>query len=297
MPPKGKKQEPGTSGGGSGSSQMKKPNSKVDINEDSNQLEEDISFEFNDNERKKSMNSVAMAIKNGKDIDIQQGFKAIIMTLFNYNLAALNSKVSTLEEKVETIEENVEDFICDIESLQNQAKSLEVEAYQCKYVLKNVPMIVDNDETKDVKDAKETPESTMEVMTDILKLAGLKRNAIDETFRLYPKKNAKNAMKSNQEDNEDSPPTLFVKFTTKGCANLFYQKLSDVRKSPGYENLQVDRMIPPCLMADYKKAQDLAYNLRKKENKNTRVELVKNDIVLKVKNKSETKYVPMPFKK
>ena len=136
MPPKVKKQEPGTSGGGYGQSQVKKTNSKVDINED--QLEEDISFEFNDDERKKSMIAVAMAIKNGKDINIQEGFKALIMTLFNYNLAALNSKVSTLEEKVETIEENVEDFTCDINSLQNQAKSLEVEAYQCKYVLRNM---------------------------------------------------------------------------------------------------------------------------------------------------------------
>ena len=31
-------------------------------------------------------------------------------------------------------------------------------------------------------------------------------------------------------------------------------------------------------MADFKKAQDFAYKLRKNENKNTKVELVKNDI-------------------
>ena len=160
-------------------------------------------------------------------------------------------------------------------------------------------MIIDTDDTKVSKNgnAKETPEASMEVMADILKLAGLKRNAIDETFRLYPKKNASNAKQLNQEENEDRPPTLFVKFTTKGCANLFLQKLGEVRKSPDYENLQVDRMIPPCLMADFKKAQDFAYKLRKNENKNTKVELVKNDIVLKVKDKSETKYAPMPYKR
>ena len=98
--------------------------------------EEETLLEFDKGERKKSLNAVVSSIKNGTEINIQEGFRAIILTLVGLNTTDLTKKVNELEEKTDVIEdkvENIEDSVNqisqEVKSLQKSLKSLEIEAY------------------------------------------------------------------------------------------------------------------------------------------------------------------------
>ena len=255
--------------------------------------EEESHLEFDEGERKKSLNAVVSSIKNGTEIDIQEGFRAIILTLVGLNTADLTKKVNVLEEKTDFIEdkvENIEDSVTqisqEVKSLQKSLKLLEIEAFQCKYIIRNLPLNLKDKETK------ESSDSTLEVVKNLLNVVGLKLNCIDEAFRFYPKDFKPTANTKGKQN----APTLFVKFCNRTSVNIFKRKLPILRETPGYETLQVDRVIPPCLLDDYNIGKDVAYAYRRNEQHKTRFDIKKDELVLLTKAKDEKDFTPKPYK-
>ena len=79
---------------------------------------------------------------------------------------------------------------------------------------------------------------------------------------------------------------------------MFKRKLPELRKSKEFANIQMDPMIPPCLMDDFNLAKDVGYHCRKNNNLSARVDIVKNEIVLLTKKKDDpkAKYTKTPYK-
>ena len=102
--------------------------------------------------------------------------------------------------------------------------------------------------------------------------------------------------KNDGKSQENSPPTLFVKFTCRKDAYEFLRKIKTVRSNKDYENFQVDKMIPPSLKDDYEIASEKAFQLRKKDQMITRVDIEKMEIVLKAKTKNESKFSYLKYK-
>ena len=56
------------------------------------EFEVETPLEFDEGKRKKSLNAVVSSIKNGTEINIQEGFRAIILTLVGLNTTDLTKK-------------------------------------------------------------------------------------------------------------------------------------------------------------------------------------------------------------
>ena len=257
------------------------------------EFEVETPLEFDEGKRKKSLNAVVSSIKDGTEINIQEGFRAIILTLIGLNTTELTKKVTALEEKTDVIEdkvENIEDSVNqiseEVKSLQRSLKSLEIEAFQCKYIIRNLPLNLKDKETKESND------STLEVVKNLLNVVGLKLNCIDEAFRFYPKDFKPTANTKGKQN----APTLFVKFCNRTSVNIFKRKLPILRETPRYETIQVDRVIPPCLLDDYNIGKDVAYAYRKKEQHKTRFDIQKGELVLLTKANGEKDFTSKPYK-
>ena len=174
-----------------------------------------------------------------------------------------------------------------LELLNDKIKALEIELFEGKYVFKNLPLNTNDD--------RESEKDTFEIITDLLGIAGLPENSVEEAFRLLPKiKDEKRGSKKLTKSQDMKPPSVFVKFSSKKAANHFLKRMKDIRENKDYANFQVDKMIPKSLMPQYEIASANAYKMRKTDNMITRVEIEKLKIVLKAKKKepnSEFTYI------
>ena len=228
-------------------------NSKKDQNDqndqndqDENNVEEPMATDESIPDPKENIRELLEIIKDGGEIDMKATLKTLfLMQLQNdqeKRVAQLESRMSDLEKQLEEKNEIIEDF-------ESRLLIQEVESNSTKIVIRNLAM------HKNTKDVRETPVKTRQIANEILKFSGITENVVKDTFRIYYKaeKNKKAKM-----------PAMVIEFFSKANLAEFMSKISDIKKVPNLEKIQVDRFIPYSLMEEYEKASKEAFSLRKK---------------------------------
>ena len=196
------------------------------------------------------------AIKNGEDFDIKSALKTLfLMQLQNdqeKRVAKLENKMSELEKKLDEKSEIIDD-------LESRLLMQEVESHSTKIVIRNLAM------HKGAKEGRETAAQTRQISNEILQCSGISENIVKDTFRIYYKAEKNKTAKC---------PAMVVEFFSKSNLAEFMSKISDIKKVPNLEEIQVDRYIPNSVMPEFEKASKEAYSLRKKSYK-TKVILTK----------------------
>ena len=121
----------------------------------------------------------------------------------------MKEEIVVLEEKVDKIErvlEKTDDVLGRHEDdyffLSKKCLSLECEQYSTKYIFKQVPVSLTGNETK------ESFAKTEEIVNEILTIAGLNGDYVDNCFRMY-KKGRTNQRNANT-DPQNNFPHIFV---------------------------------------------------------------------------------------
>lgn len=219
-------------------------------------------------------------VMHGEPIDDEDFKLVIFLALFGpnskQNVLGLVKKVSDLQDQmVETNEkivettEKVTELDENFKEMDKKMISFEVESYSNKFLLKNVPLSQAQTEKEKFSDTQKTVEN-------ILHHADLDVTSLDEFFRFYlpEKRNDRNEMK---------PPNIFLKFSNKKNLYQFIGKLGDIKKIPEFKDIQLEKMIPSCLIESWNKANKTAYTLRKDRKMKTKTEIRNDEVILYAK--------------
>ena len=95
---------------------------------------------------------------------------------------------------------------------------------------------------------RETNEQTEQVVNEILDLAGLREEHIDNTFRMY-KKDEKTRRKVNTNP-KMNVPHIFVQFSSKKVVSRFLARLRDIKSVEKFSQCQFEILcLPPIKRA------------------------------------------------
>ena len=231
-------------GAGAGRNTRNSKNDQTD--QDEKKIEEPMAIDESFPDPKESIRELLEIIKDGGELDMNATLKTLfLMQLQNdqeKRVAQLESRMSELEKQLEEKNEIIEDF-------ESRLLVQEVESNSTKIVIRNLAM------HKGTKDGKETPAQTRQISNEILQCSGITESIVKDTFRIYYK---------DEKNKKAKLPAMVIEFFSKSNLAEFMSKISDIKKVPNLEEIQVDRFIPNSLMGKYEKASKEAFSLRKK---------------------------------
>ena len=217
-------------------------------------------------------------------------FKTVVyLSLFGQgsirNIDDLIERVNVVETKVDSLEDRAQFNHDCVAEVNEKCIALEIENYENKFLLKNVPM-------KAKAGTRETHQQTEETVNEILSIAEMDLNDTDSTFRLYPKGGKRAARKDDQKlDN----PSIFIKFNGKRQVNKFFSKITEIRKVEAFKNVQFERVCPPSLLADWKSANAEGFKQRKEKNMQTRTEIRNGQVALLIRKTRDERFIQIEY--
>ena len=230
------------------------------------------------------MSTIEKAIIENKPIDEADFRKVVYLALFGpgskRNVQELYEKVSSVEAQIEKTDQKIAEHD---KNLYKKVASLEIESYSNKFLLKNVPL-------RATQGGKEKILDTQNNLEEILHCADLDLTVVDEFFRLYPSKE-----KALRQKNEGKVPNIFVKFSSKRHIFQFIERLGEIKKKQDFNDIQLEKMVPPCLIDKWNSANKQAYKLRKEKKLKTKTDIRNDEVVLLVKNKGDPNFTQVQF--
>lgn len=236
-------------------------------------------------------------LEAGKKIPTDKYMEASFLALFapeskrninkmRHDIQVLDDKVIVNEEKIENLEAIADDHDEEIAALTKKVIELEVEQYSTKYIVKNLPIVTENGR-------KERNSATEETMNEMLALAGLNENHVDNVFRMYPRLNGK----TRQQPKENAIPNVFVQFANKKSVTQFLSGLRDIKSSDKFKDIQCYLFCPPSLRKDWDQANLVGFNLRKSKKMLTRPTIQNCQVVLLGKMNPQDEFAKIDWKK
>ncbi len=229
------------------------------------------------------MSTIEKAIIENKPIDEADFRKVMYLALFGpgskRNVQELYQKVSSIEAQIEETDQKIEEHEKSFDKIDKKVASLEIESYSNKFLLKNVPL-------RATQGGKEKILETQKNLEEILHCADLDLTVVDEFFRLYPSKE-----KALRQKNEGKVQNIFVKFSSK----RHIERLGEIKKKQDFNDIQLEKMVPPCLIDKWNSANKQAYKLRKEKKLKTKTDIRNDEVVLLVKNKGDPNFTQVQF--
>ena len=233
------------------------------------------------------MSTIEKAIIENKPIDEADFRKVVYLALFGpgskRNVQELYQKVSSIEAQIDETDQKIAENEKSLDKIDKKVASLEIESYSNKFLLKNVPL-------RAAQGGKEKILETQKSLEEILNCADLNLTVVDEFFRLYPSKE-----KALRQKNEGKVPNIFVKFSSKRNVFQFIERLGEVKKKQDFKDIQLEKMVPPCLIEKWNSANKQAYKLRKEKKLKTKTDIRNDEVVLLVKNKGDPNFTQVQF--
>ena len=246
-----------------------------------------ISSEAIEKMLEKGMSTIETAIIENKPIDDAEFRKVVYLALFGpgskRNVQELYQKVSSVEAQIEETDQKIAEHDKSLDKIDKKVASLEIESYSNKFLLKNVPL-------RATQGGKEKILDTQKNSEEILHCADLDLTVVDEFFRLYPSKE-----KALRQKNEGKVPNIFVKFSSKRHTFQFIERLGEIKKKQDFNDIQLEKMVPPCLIDKWNSANKQAYKLRKEKKLKTKTDIRNDEVVLLVKNKGDPNFTQVQF--
>ena len=249
-----------------------------------------------ENLSKQQFEGIQKQMSEGKAVDIQSFIQASCFVLFDpcsrRNITKMRQDIDDLEDRTGLIEESV-GYIQQVQENTNGAMQemfsklteLEAEAYSLKYLFKFVPLNTTENERR------ETNEQTEQVVNEILDLAGLREEHIDNTFRMY-KKDEKTRRKVNTNP-KMNVPHIFVQFSSKKVVSRFLARLRDIKSVEKFSQCQFEILCPPLLKEPWDKASKASFNLRTKKHMIVKTFIRSGEVILIAKYKNDQHFVQL----
>ena len=249
-----------------------------------------------ENLSKQQFEGIQKQMNEGKAVDIQSFIQASCFVLFDpcsrRNITKMRQDIDDLEDRTGLIEESV-GYIQQVQENTNGAMhemftkltELESEAYSLKYLFKFVPL--NTVET----DKRETVEQTEQVVNEIIAIAGLREEHIDNTFRMY-KKDEKTRRKVNPNPKKNVPH-IFVQFSSKKIVSRFLERLRDIKSVEKFSQCQFEILCPPLLKEPWEKANKASFNLRTKKHMIVKTFIRSGEVILIAKYKNDQHFVQL----
>ena len=209
---------------------------------------------------------------------IQSMWLAFFSASSSLNIREMKKNLDTLDETV-TKQGNY------IAELEDKIIRLEVEQYENKITLKNIP-------TTNASD-KETFTETKAIVEDMLTLTEQSLNSIADFARIYPRK--PRSLREPKTDNKAKHPKIFIKFMSQIELKKFILKLSVLKMDPRFKNLIMERSCPPSLYSNWNAANKEAYRLRKDKKFGTKTLITKNGVILMCRNQKDGPFAQVSF--
>lgn len=210
------------------------------------------------------------------------------------NVLEIANKVDDIEDQLADIESDLTTHDqalravdTSLSRIDEKLISLEVQAYEMKYILKNIPM------RGALLGGRESYESTLNSVSQILETAGLRVEDTQDIFRLYPKKNPGKSLRSSSQAWDKKVPNIFIKFNSPRVVSQLFSNMSKVRET--FKNAQLEQVCPPMLLPMWKEVNAEGYKLRQRKMA-TRTEIRRSGVFLMAKNKGTPgEFVEMPL--
>ena len=235
-----------------------------------------------------------------KDTEMNdKGFKKFMYLLMfgpgsRRNVLEIANKVDDIEDQLADIEtdltthnEALRAVDTSLSKIDEKLISLEVQAYEMKYILQNIPL------RGALLGGRESYESTLNSVSQILETAGLRVKDTQDIFRLYPKKNPGKSLRSSSQAWDKKVPNIFIKFNSPRVVFQLFSNMSKVRET--FKNAQLEQVCPPMLLPMWKEVNAEGYKLRQRKMA-TRTEIRRSGVFLMAKNKGTPgEFVEMPL--
>ena len=210
------------------------------------------------------------------------------------NVLEIANKVDDIEDQLADIETDLtthdkalKAVDTSLSKIDEKLISLEVQAYEMKYILKNIPL------RGALLGGRESYESTLNSVSQILETAGLRVKDTQDIFRLYPKKNSGKSLRSSSQAWDKKVPNIFIKFNSPRVVFQLFSNMSKVRET--FKNAQLEQVCPPMLLPMWKEVNAEGYKLRQRKMA-TRTEIRRSGVFLMAKNKGTPgEFVEMPL--
>ena len=240
-------------------------------------------LETENNLQKVKLDELENKTKGQEVIKIEEEVKDRISTIETEN-ESQKTKIENLAMKIKTQEKkNQKDGMK--KQIQKQLLSLEVDTYKTKYLISNIPEIINDSEEK-----TERKEDTTKAIEEVLQLSGQSLSSVREVRRLYPKN-------QTSSKNQKAKPKILVNFISMDQVRKFKGALQTIRKKEKFAEVNYSSYCPPSLLPDYKNANKRGYIMRE-GNKELRYRtIITNEkIILKVRKSPNDSYEEVNWK-
>ena len=211
------------------------------------------------------------------------------------NVLEIANKVDDIEDQLADIEADLTNHDSALRAvdvslsrIDEKLISLEVQAYEMKYILKNIPL-----RGALLPGGRESNDSALNTVSQILETAGLRIGDTQDFFRLYPKKTPGKSLRSSSQAWDKKVPNIFIKFNSPRVVSQLFSNMSKVRET--LKNAQLEQVCPPMLLPMWREVNAEGYKLRQRKMA-TRTEIRRSGVFLMAKNKGTPgDFVEMPL--